>query len=77
MSEVGVGGPVVEYDNFVGYIVGELGKVPDDGSHFERKTKDLIRKVGKVKEHQVVNRVVKIIEHPQEEEEESKGKERE
>ncbi|MBS4969051.1 MAG: HlyC/CorC family transporter [Lachnospiraceae bacterium] len=77
MDALGVELPVDEYDTFGGYIFGELGTVPDDGSQFELKTKDLIIKVVKVKEHRVENTVVKKIEHPQEEEEESKGKERE
>ena len=75
MDALGVELPVDEYDTFGGYIFGELGTVPDDGSQFELKTKDLIIKVVKVKEHRVENTVVKKIEHPQEEEEESKGKE--
>ena len=77
MDALGVELPVDEYDTFGGYIFGELGTVADDGSQFELKTKDLIIKVVKVKEHRVENTVVKKIEHPQEEEEESKGKERE
>lgn len=77
MDALGVELPVDEYDTFGGYIFGELGTVPDDGSQFELKTKDLIIKVVKVKEHRVENTVVKKIEHPQEEEEESRGKERE
>lgn len=77
MDALGVELPVDEYDTFGGYIFGELGTVPDDGSQFELKTKDLIIKVVKVKEHRVENTVVKKIEHPQEEEEESKGKEKE
>ena len=77
MDALGVELPVDEYDTFGGYIFGELGTVPDEGSQFELKTKDLIIKVVKVKEHRVENTVVKKIEHPQEEEEESKGKERE
>lgn len=76
MDALGVELPVDEYDTFGGYIFGELGTVPDDGSQFELKTKDLIIKVVKVKEHRVENTVVKKIEHPQEEEEESKGKEK-
>lgn len=75
MDALGVELPVDEYDTFGGYIFGELGTVPDDGSQFELKTEDLIIKVVKVKEHRVENTVVKKIEHPQEEEEESKGKE--
>ena len=77
MDALGVELPVDEYDTFGGYIFGELGTVPDDGSQFELKTEDLIIKVVKVKEHRVENTVVKKIEHPQEEEEERKGKERE
>ena len=33
--------PVDEYETFGGYIFGELGAVPDDGSQFELETDDL------------------------------------
>ena len=55
--------PVDEYDTFGGYIFGELGTVPDDGSQFEMETPDLIIKVVRVKDHRVENTVVKKIEH--------------
>lgn len=58
--------PLDEYDTFGGYIFGELGTVPDDGSQFEMETPDLIIKVVKVKDHRVENTVVKKIEHPKE-----------
>ncbi len=60
--------PLDEYDTFGGYIFGELGTVPDDGSQFEMETPDLIIKVVKVKDHRVENTVVKKIEHPKESE---------
>lgn len=51
--------PVDEYETFGGYIFGELGAVPDDGSQFELETDDLWIKVMRVKEHRVENTVVK------------------
>ena len=41
--------PVDEYETFGGYIFGELGAVPDDGSQFELETDDLWIKVMRVK----------------------------
>ena len=69
--------PVDEYDTFGGYIFGELGTVPDDGSQFEMETPDLIIKVVRVKDHRVENTVVKKIEHPKEDEGEEDRKEKE
>lgn len=77
MEELEVELPVDEYDTFGGYIFGELGSVPDDGSQFELKTPDLIIKVVQVKDHRVENTVVKKIEHPKEDEDESGKKEKE
>ena len=68
--------PVDEYDTFGGYIFGELGTVPDDGSQFEMETPDLIIKVVRVKDHRVENTVVKKIEHPKEDEGEEDRKEK-
>mgnify|MGYP001623005895 FL=1 len=69
--------PLDEYDTFGGYIFGELGAVPDDGSQFELETPDLKIKVVKVKDHRVENTVVKKIEHPKEDEGEEDKKEKE
>ena len=74
---LGVELPVDEYDTFGGYIFGELGTVPDDGSQFEMETPDLIIKVVRVKDHRVENTVVKKIEHPKEDEGEEDRKEKE
>ena len=55
--------PIEEYETFGGYIFGELGAVPDDGSQFELETDDLWIKVMRVKEHRVENTIVKKIPH--------------
>lgn len=57
--------PDDEYDTFGGYILGCLGSIPDDGSHFEIEANGLKIKVEDVQEHCVVNAYVTII--PQEE----------
>ena len=61
---------------FGGYIFGELGAVPDDGSQFELETDDLWIKVMRVKEHRVENTVVKKL-PPKEKGEQEERKERE
>ena len=68
--------PVDEYETFGGYIFGELGAVPDDGSQFEIETDDLWIKVMRVKEHRVENTVVKKL-SPKKNEGEQEHKERE
>ena len=68
--------PVDEYETFGGYIFGELGAVPDDGSQFELETDDLWIKVMRVKEHRVENTVVKKL-PPKEKGEQEERKERE
>ena len=68
--------PVDEYETFGGYIFGELGAVPDDGSQFELETDDLWIKVMRVKEHRVENTVVKRL-PPKEKGEQEERKERE
>lgn len=77
MDALGVELPVDEYDTFGGYIFGELGSVPDDGSQFELETPDLVIKVVQVKDHRVENTVVKKIKHPTEDENEGGRKEKE
>ena len=68
--------PVDEYETFGGYIFGELGAVPDDGSQFELETDDLWIKVMRVKEHRVENTVVKKL-PPKEKGEQEERKETE
>ena len=68
--------PVDEYETFGGYIFGELGAVPDDGSQFELETDDLWIKVMRVKEHRVENTVVRKL-PPKEKGEQEERKERE
>ncbi|MGN0313955.1 MAG: hemolysin family protein [Fusicatenibacter sp.] len=69
-EELAISLPVEEYETFGGYIFGELGAVPDDGSQFELETEALRIKVILVKEHRVENTIVKKL--PQKEAAESK-----
>ncbi|QOV18171.1 HlyC/CorC family transporter [Blautia liquoris] len=67
--------PVEEYDTFGGYIFGNLGSIPDDGSQFELETDELQIKVVEVKEHRVESTIVQKIEKEEMEQvEESKGR---
>lgn len=50
--------PTDEYDTFGGYIFGNLGSIPDDGSKFELETDILAIRVIEVKEHRVESTIV-------------------
>ncbi len=62
--------PIEEYDTFGGYIFGNLGSIPDDGTQFELETEDLHIKVIEVKEHRVESTVVQKLEQVEENPEE-------
>lgn len=68
-EELRVSLPVDDYDTFGGYIFGNLGSIPDDGSQFELETEDLHIKVIEVREHRVESTVVRRIEKQKEPEE--------
>ena len=68
-EELHVSLPVDDYDTFGGYIFGNLGSIPDDGSQFELETEDLHIKVIEVREHRVESTVVRRIEKQEEPEE--------
>lgn len=51
--------PVDEYDTFGGYVFGELGRIPDDGTALIVETEDLEVKVENVQAHRMVSAVVK------------------
>lgn len=68
-EELHVSLPVDDYDTFGGYIFGNLGSIPDDGSQFELETEDLHIKVIEVREHRVESTVVRRIEKQEETEE--------
>lgn len=55
---IGVELPTDEYDTFGGYIFGNLGSIPEDGSHFELETDKLHIKVLAVRDHKVVRTIV-------------------
>jgi len=50
--------PVEEYDTFGGYIFGELGKIPDDGSKFLLEASGMKIQVEKVENHRIMDTVV-------------------
>lgn len=51
--------PVDEFDTFGGYILGELGYVPDDGSTLSLEAGELIIQVKSVEDHRIEDTVVK------------------
>lgn len=51
--------PVEEYDTFGGYIFGELGKIPDDGTKFVLEAGGMKIQVEKVESHRIIDTVVK------------------
>lgn len=51
--------PVEEYDTFGGYIFGELGKIPDDGTKFMLEAGGMKIQVEKVANHRIIDTVVK------------------
>lgn len=57
-EELDIALPMEEYDTFGGYILGEMGNIPPDGTAFELETDRLMIKVENVKEHRVTSAVV-------------------
>ena len=57
-EELDIALPMEEYDTFGGYILGEMGNIPPDGTAFELETDRLMIKVENVKEHRVASAVV-------------------
>lgn len=51
--------PVEEYDTFGGYIFGELGKIPDDGTKFLLEADGMKIQVEKVENHRIIDTVVR------------------
>ena len=50
--------PVEEYDTFGGYIFGELGKIPDDGTKFVLEAGGMKIQVEKVANHRIIDTIV-------------------
>ncbi|MBR2382676.1 MAG: CBS domain-containing protein, partial [Anaerotignum sp.] len=50
--------PVEEYDTVGGYIFGELGKIPDDGTKFLLEAGGMKIQVEKVENHRIIDTVV-------------------
>ncbi len=57
-EELDIALPTEGYDTFGGYILGEMGSIPPDGTAFELETDRLLIKVENVKEHRVASAVV-------------------
>ncbi len=57
-EELEIALPAEEYDTFGGYVLGELGSIPSDGSAFELETDNLVIKVENIKEHRVESAIV-------------------
>ncbi|WP_458407372.1 hemolysin family protein [Anaerotignum sp.] len=51
--------PLEEYDTFGGYIFGELGKIPDDGTKFVLEAGGMKIQVEKVENHRIIDTVVR------------------
>ena len=60
-EELDIALPTEEYDTFGGYVLGELGSIPADGTAFEFETAGLLIKVENIKEHRVESALVTII----------------
>lgn len=50
--------PVEEYDTFGGYIFGNYGTIPDDGSEFEISLPPLHIKVTEIRDHRIKKALV-------------------
>ena len=53
--------PTEDYDTFGGYILGRLGYVPEDGSHFELDTDAMHIRVYRILDHRVENTLVTLL----------------
>jgi len=53
--------PTDEYDTFGGYILGQMGYVPEDGSHFELDADGMHIRVYRIGDHRVENTLVTLL----------------
>lgn len=60
--------PLDEYDTFGGYIFGQLGEIPEDGTRFEVDTDDLHIRVFELRDHRIEGTIVRVKEKKPEEE---------
>lgn len=58
-EELDVHLPITEYDTFGGYVFGELGSIPPDGSKLKMETPELSILIENVREHRVETAVVR------------------
>lgn len=73
--ELGVSLPEEEYDTFGGYVFGEYGTIPDDGTQIQLETNDLSIHVTSIKDHRMESAVVTV--KPKEDKQEKQDKEKE
>ena len=59
--------PLDEYDTFGGYIFGQLGEIPEDGTRFELETPDLHIRVFELRDHRIEGTIVRVL-HKKDEE---------
>lgn len=57
-EKLGVELPLESYDTFGGYVFGNYGSIPDDGSQFELELDSLHIKVIEIKDHRITKTVV-------------------
>lgn len=55
--------PTQEIDTFSGYVLGLIGYIPDDGATIEVRDKDILIKVEKIQDHNIVLATVEKIKH--------------
>jgi putative hemolysin len=53
--------PLDEYDTFGGYIFGQLGEIPEDGTRFELETQDLHIRVFELRDHRIEGTIVRVL----------------
>jgi putative hemolysin len=63
-ERLGVSLPEDTYDTFGGYVFGEYGAIPADGSSIRLETEELIVEVTEIREHRMENALVTVKEKP-------------
>jgi putative hemolysin len=63
-KELGVSLPEDTYDTFGGYVFGEYGAIPADGSSIELETEDIFVRVTDIREHRMESATVTVKEQP-------------
>ena len=68
---VGLELPVDDYETFSGYVLSQLGRIPDDGTQLEVELDTMIVNVKEIKNHRIGQTVVCVKEEEKEENEKS------